>query len=97
VQCEPDPTADFPRYFGGEITVELADGRTLHHREPINRGAPGRPIGNADIVAKFHENAAIAVDRAHADRVCHAVLGIEGGQAAELSRLLGVKARMENA
>ena len=97
VQCEPDPAADFPRYFSGEVIVELADGRTLRHRESINRGAPGRPIGNADIVTKFHENAARAVDRSHADHVRHAVLGIEGGQAAALSRLLGAKARMENA
>lgn len=96
VQCVPDPEADFPRYFGGEVIVELADGRELRHAEPINRGAPGRPISNEDVVAKFHENAARAVDRAHADLVLNAVLGIEDCNATELSRLLGVPARMEN-
>ncbi|MFD4840507.1 MmgE/PrpD family protein [Achromobacter sp. NPDC058515] len=96
VQCVPDPEADFPRYFGGEVIVELADGRKLSHAEPVNRGAPGRPISNEGIVAKFYENAARAVDRAHADLVLNAVLGIEGGSAAELSRLLGAQARMEN-
>ncbi|MPM16288.1 hypothetical protein SDC9_62666 [bioreactor metagenome] len=96
VECVPDPTADFPRYFGGEVIIELADGRTLRHAEPINRGAPGRPISNEDIVIKFYENAQRAVSRAHADHVLNAILGIEGGNAADLSRLLGVQARMEN-
>lgn len=96
VECEADPDADFPRYYGGEVRVELADGRVLHHREPINRGAPGRPISDADIVAKFHENAARAVPRAHADRLLDAVLGIEHGDATHLNELLGVAARLEN-
>jgi len=95
VECVPDPAADFPRYFGGEVIVELADGRTLSHAEPVNRGAPGRPIANADIVAKFRENAARAVDEAHAGRILDTVLGIEDGNAADLARLLGVQARKE--
>lgn len=96
VECEADPAADFPRYFGGEVIVELADGRTLRHAEPVNRGAEGRPIGEAEIAAKFHDNAARAVSRAHADHILNAVLGIERGQAAELAQLLGTTARQEN-
>lgn len=96
VECEADPSADFPKYYGGEVIVELADGRTIRHSEPINRGAPGRPISNADIVAKYHENAARAVPRAHAERILNAVLGIEHGNAADLAKLLGVTARLEN-
>ncbi|KCB26484.1 MmgE/PrpD family protein [Bordetella hinzii 5132] len=95
VECLPDPDADFPRYFGGQVHIELADGRVLSHTEPINRGAPDRPITNDEIVVKFHENAARAVSRAHADHVLNAVLGIERGSAAELSQLLGVQAHME--
>jgi 2-methylcitrate dehydratase PrpD len=93
VECHSDPEADFPRFFGGEVIVELADGRTLRHQEPINRGAQGRPISNTDIVAKYHDNAARAVDRAHADHVLNAVLGIEQGTAADLARLLGQRAK----
>jgi 2-methylcitrate dehydratase PrpD len=96
VQCVPDPEADFPRYFGGEVMIELTDGRVLSHAEPINRGAPGRPISNEGIVTKFYENAARAVDRTHADLILHTVLGIEDCNAVELSRLLGVQANMEN-
>ena len=93
VECQSDPDADFPRYFGGEVIVELADGRTLRHHEPINRGAAGRAISNADIVDKYHDNAARAVDRAHADRIRAAVLGIESGDAASLLQLVGSAAR----
>lgn len=96
VECEADPKAEFPRYFGGEVIVELADGRILKHSEPINRGAATRPISNADIVAKFHDNAARAVDRAQADRILEAVLSLEQGSARELAQLLGTPARLEN-
>lgn len=96
VECEADPSADFPRYYGGAVRIELADGRTLHHAEPINRGAPGRPISDADIVAKYYDNAARAVPRAHADHILNAVLGIERGHSADLAQLLGTTARLEN-
>jgi hypothetical protein len=93
VECQADPHADFPRYFGGEVLVELADGRVLVHKEPINRGAAGRPISNEDIVAKYRDNAARAVDRAQADHILNAVLGLEQGEAADLARLLGRAAK----
>lgn len=96
VECEADPAADFPRYFGGEVIVELADGRTLKHSEPVNRGAATRPISNADIVAKFHDNAARAIDRTRADRILDAVLSLEQGSARGLSQLLGAPVRLEN-
>ena len=97
VECEADPDADFPRYYGGQVHVELADGRVLSHSEPINRGAEGRPISNAEIVDKFHENAARAVSRTHADDILNAVLGIEQGRTQALNQLLGVAARTPKA
>jgi 2-methylcitrate dehydratase PrpD len=93
VDCQSDPDADFPRYFGGEVIVELADGRTLRHHEPINRGAAGRPISTPVLVENNHDTAARAVDRAHADHILNAVLGIEQGDAAALMQLLGQAAR----
>lgn len=89
VICEADDEADFPRYFGGEVIVELEDGRTLRHHEPINRGAEGRPISDADIIGKFHDNAARAVNRAHADAILNTVLDIEHHTASQLAHLLG--------
>jgi 2-methylcitrate dehydratase PrpD len=95
VECEADPSADFPRYYGGEVIVELADGRVLKHSEPINRGAASRPISNADIVVKFHDNAARAVDRAQADRILKAVLSLENGSVRDLAELLGANVRSQ--
>jgi 2-methylcitrate dehydratase PrpD len=96
VTCEIDPNADFPRYYGGEVIVELEDGRVLQHHEPINRGAPGRPISNTDIIEKFQDNAARAVSRTHADSILNAVLDLEQHSAASLAQLLGVKAQLDN-
>jgi 2-methylcitrate dehydratase PrpD len=92
VECEADPTADFPRYYGGEVIVELADGRILRHAEPINRGAPGRPISHAEIVAKFNDNASRALPPARIDAVREAILNLEQGTAAGLLDLLGTRA-----
>lgn len=96
VECVVDPTADFPRYYGGEVIVECEDGQLLRHHEPINRGAESRPISDADIVRKFHDNAARAVTRTHADHILNAVLDMERQQASDLAQLLGVRAQLEN-
>ena len=95
VECEADPAADFPTYYGGEVIVILADGRVLKHGEPINRGAASRPISNADVVAKFHDNAARAVDPVHAGRIVDAVLSLEQRSASDLMHLIGVGARTQ--
>lgn len=90
VECEADPAADFPRFFSAELRVELADGRVLHHREAVNRGAEGRPITNADIEAKFFDNATRCVPRAHAQHIRDAVLGLQQqASAAAVAHLLG--------
>lgn len=93
VECVSDPDADFPRYFGGEVIVELMDGRILRHHEPINRGAAGRPISNAEIVVKFFENAARAVTQEHAQKILDGVLGVESLPVRELTALLGTAAK----
>lgn len=92
VECVSDPDADFPRYFGGELIVELMDGSVLRHHEPINRGAAGRPISNADIVTKFFENATRAVSRDHAQKILESVLQVEQASIRDLTSLLGVTA-----
>lgn len=93
VECVSDPDADFPRYFGGRVAVELMDGRILRHHEPINRGAEGRPISNAEIVTKFFENATRAVSQERAQKILDRVLGVERSQVRELTALLGATAK----
>lgn len=72
VSCVADPAADFPRYYSGEVVVELNDGSLHGHREAVNRGADVRPISNEDVLIKYMENVAgvLSADRAGRIRSC---------------------------
>src|SRR3546814_17434088 len=50
VEYEADPNSAFPKYYSGEVIVELADGTELRQREHINRGASDRPLSSAEII-----------------------------------------------
>jgi 2-methylcitrate dehydratase PrpD len=63
-----DPDSGFPLHYSGELIVRLAGGGELRHRESINRGAAERPLGNAEVEAKFMDNAAAQAIR---DAVLH--------------------------
>jgi len=83
-----DPATDYPLHFTGEVIVETRDGRTIARREAVNRGAPDRPLSNADIRAKFDENAARCLPRARADAVADAILTVADHSAADLADIL---------
>ncbi len=85
VGYEIDPDSPFPRTYSGELVVRLRDGRTLRHREEINRGAPDRPLSNADIVAKYRGNAAVALSPGATDRIQQAVLSLSRHPVAALA------------
>lgn len=70
----------FPRAYSGEVTVSLADGRKLSHKEHINRGAADRPLANAEIVTKFRDNVATAFDAETSARMETAMLELERAQ-----------------
>jgi 2-methylcitrate dehydratase PrpD len=88
VDYEIDAESDFPRHYSGEVVVHARDGRRLSHREAVNRGAPDRPLANAEIVAKFRDNARRAIPRERAEQVVEAVLGIERLSAGALAAVL---------
>lgn len=71
------PDSPFPMAYSGEVIVKLTDGRTLSHREHINRGAAERPLSNGEIVEKFRANASTATDVATVARMERAMLGLE--------------------
>jgi 2-methylcitrate dehydratase PrpD len=78
VDYETDPRSTFPRHYCGEVHISLKDGRTLVHREGMNRGCADRPLTNADIVDKFMGNARMSLSQRQAEVVRDAVLGLEG-------------------
>jgi 2-methylcitrate dehydratase PrpD len=74
VFCETDPDATFPRHYGATLRVSLRDGRVLVQREPVNRGHAERPLSNADIQAKYRDNAALHFGAARAEQLRDAIL-----------------------
>ncbi|SAK69344.1 MmgE/PrpD family protein [Caballeronia catudaia] len=88
VTHEADPDSTFPRHYTGEVIVHTRDGRTLTHRESINRGSSDRPLTNDDIVAKFFDNAQRNVSRHDAERICEAVLSLDTQPALALAKAL---------
>jgi 2-methylcitrate dehydratase PrpD len=76
VDYEIDPGSTFPRHYCGEVIVTMR-GRTLRHREEVNRGNGERPLGEAEILEKFRANAARAVSAERAARMQHLVLALD--------------------
>lgn len=77
VTYQEDDRSDFPRYYSGEVVVKTRDGRTLHHREQINRGAEDRPLTDDDVVNKFRENVMLCHSRSFADRILDEIYSID--------------------
>ncbi len=77
VAYEIDPAAIFPRHYSGELVVTTHNGRTVRHREAINRGNGERPLSEAAIIAKFEANAARVIARERARRIAALLLSLE--------------------
>ncbi len=73
---EADPTSAYPQVFPGEVVIETRDGRRLAHREAVNRGADGRPLSAAEIIAKFEDNAARIMPDAAVDELRERTLNL---------------------
>jgi 2-methylcitrate dehydratase PrpD len=91
VDYEADPNSGFPKWYSGEVVIRLRDGRELAQREQVNRGAADRPLANEEIIAKFMENAQLAVSPARAAEMRDAILSMDGRavRARELEAVLG--------
>lgn len=77
---ETDETSRYPRYYSGELVIELADGRVLRHREEFNRGSDGNPLGQSDVERKFLDNAGRAMSRARAQRALDLAMSLDRAQ-----------------
>jgi 2-methylcitrate dehydratase PrpD len=77
VDYEIDPQSTFPRHYSGEVIVTTRNGRTLRHREQINRGNGDRPLTEASIIEKFRANAGRAVSAERAQAIEALVLSLD--------------------
>ena len=80
VDYEIDNEAKFPKYYSGEVVVEMNDGSELRQREAVNRGNSDRPISNDEIIQKFVGNIKIA--NGETDRVRNAILNMDQANSA---------------
>lgn len=81
-ECLPYGDGPFPAAYSGAVTITRKDGSTHRHDEPVNRGAADRPLGNAEIVAKFRDNAALWAGPARVARMEAAVLALDDAESA---------------
>jgi 2-methylcitrate dehydratase PrpD len=77
VDYRDDPGSGFPRYYSGELVVATADGRSLSHREHMNRGCGDRPLAEGEILRKFHDNTARAAAPERAREIAETMLGFD--------------------
>lgn len=86
VGYDADPGSLYPKYLSGGVTIRTRDGRTLTRMEPYHRGSGERVLGNEDIIAKFMDNAEMAIPRDKAERLRDAILGCERMKVRDLAR-----------
>jgi 2-methylcitrate dehydratase PrpD len=60
IEHEPWPDSGYPARFPARIEVELRDGTTMRAAVDDVRGGPGRPIGEAAVLAKARQNLRLA-------------------------------------
>ena len=77
VDWQDDPDTAFPRYYSGKLIARTKDGRTIEHREAVNRGSDANPLSSDDIAEKFWANATRAVSKSKAQRVYDEVMNLE--------------------
>ena len=80
VDYEVDPDSGFPKYYSGEVIVEMIDGSEIRQREAVNRGNSDRPISNDEIIEKFLGNIEIA--NGPSERVRNAILNMDQANSA---------------
>ena len=94
VSYELDPSIDYPRHFSGHVRIRMKDGRTFEENQPHPRGGLEDPLPPAEIEAKFHANASLALGRKKAEQIVAAVKNLETLEAiTDLTRLLASRAR----
>ena len=79
---EPVPLAEMANGFGGAVAVRTPDGRTLTASVDHPRGSVAAPMTEADVRAKFRDNAGLALAAADVERLEAAILGADEAELA---------------
>lgn len=85
-----NPADEYPRNFSGHIKATLTDGSVRETRQPHMRGGAHEPLSAADLLQKFHDNAAFGGwARERSDKVAAVLDGIVAGGGVDLSAARG--------
>jgi len=85
-----DPNNEYPKNFTGHIRATLKDGSLREVRKPHMRGGAHEPLSAADILAKFHDNAAFGGwSRAQSGALAEALNKIAAGGPTDLAAARG--------
>jgi 2-methylcitrate dehydratase PrpD len=71
-----DAQSNFPRHYTGAVEIETVDGRRLSAREDVNKGSSERPLREAEVEAKFFDNALTVVSRSRAQALRDTLLDV---------------------
>jgi 2-methylcitrate dehydratase PrpD len=77
VSYSPDPGFPGPGRFKGIVRVTLRDGRTFEEVEEYNRGSRENPMTEAELRAKFDENAAAFLSKPARDHLASQILSLD--------------------
>ena len=78
VEYAVDPAFPGPGRFKGAVRVTLKDGRVLEEIEEYNRGSAENPMSEAELRAKFDDNAGGFLSAAQRDRLAQEIARTEG-------------------
>jgi 2-methylcitrate dehydratase PrpD len=92
VTCVASPECDaiFPNQFPAVLRIRLRDGRLLEEKVLANRGGPGNPLSEAELVRKFMSNASRVMDESRAGRVADALTTFVNRPIADTMALAGL-------
>jgi 2-methylcitrate dehydratase PrpD len=79
IALHPDPALekDFPENWPARVRVQLRDGRIFEVERDNPRGAPARPVSDADIAEKFMRMATQIIPEGDAQRVIEQIENLE--------------------
>lgn len=75
--CVEDMESNFPQFYSAAVEIVMTDGRRYLHRESIHRGSPKSRYSEADIEAKFRQNAGLRLSEDRASQLFGCILEIE--------------------
>jgi 2-methylcitrate dehydratase PrpD len=77
VRYETKVFPSYPAAFPGGVRIRLRDGRVLEAELPYQRGGPDNPMPRSEVLAKFRENASLALSDASREALASRVLALE--------------------